>query len=361
MSDDLWKRLLRSWVEYQGSRKRGVPPQFGNQIITPPTSFTTGKFGADYLYVYPDCAAVLTAPHGQRILIERGGYADLPAGVYSLHYVDQRKHLTSLPVVTARSADGPQVGLAINLNWQVKDPLAVMSIDQPINVLLASATTILKSFIQSHKHDELAQGQDRLRVDDAVIQRYVTHEIGQIQACRGFAILDVQVTSRQGDPALLEIQQARQVQEKKTSAEKDKLQQEKELVDQREQLLRRQGEANKIQAEQEAELAKLRDEFAVQRAELHYQMDVLQAEIERLRKLPDHQHEEAMASIQARAKALETMLQGLAAKGFMLNGDEARVIDSITRSMSDSSAASSTPLTLLSASLNQLMPPPSKK
>lgn len=360
MSDDLWKSLLRSWVEYKGRRKRGVAPPFGAQVITPPTSFITGRLDADYLYVYPDCAAVLTAPDGERSVVSRGGYVDLPGGVYTLQYVDQRKHLTSLPVVSARSADGPQVGLSINLSWQVIDPLLVMSIDQPINVLMASATTAIKSFIQSHKHDELAQGQERTRIDEAVIKRYITHEIGQNQACKGFAIIDVQVTSRQGDPALLEIQQARLVQEKKTSTEKDKLQQEKELVDQKELLLRRQAETNKMQVEQEAELAKMRDEFAVQRAELHYQMDVLQAEIERLRKIPDHQHEEVMESIRARAHALEALLQGLASKGFILNGDEARVIEGITRAMPDSSAATSTPLTMLSASLNRLMPPPKK-
>lgn len=359
MSSSYWDSLIRWWVEYWGRREQATPPSFHKEIITPPVNFLTGSFNADYLYIFPDTAAVITTPEGKRFVVTKGGYVDLVYGVYTLQYIDLHKHMDVLPPVRADSKDGLPVSLSVNLTWQVTptNPTAVMGLDQPLGIFLTACSTAVKSFIRSHKHDELVLGLDGVRVEDAEISRYIVREVGQNQACRGFTIIDVRVTDRQGDPKLIEIQQARIVQEKNTLSEKEKLQQQRELVDQREDLIRRQAGTDRLQVEQQVNLAEIQAMFEARRAEIRYQIEVLSAEVERLRKLPERQHEQALEALKVREKLAEALIQFQAIQGFPRNMDEAQTLAEILRSLPDTTSSTSTPLTLLSSSLSSLMTP----
>lgn len=358
MSNSVLNATIRWWVETKGQRAHPAPPSFQRGLITSPVNFVTGSFDANYLYLFPDTAAVLTTPDGKRILPTRAGYVDLPSGIYTLQYIDLHKHMNMLAPVKTESKDGLPVSLSVNLVWQVSptNPLAVMMLDQPMNILLAACSNAIRSFIRSHRHDELVLGVDGVRIEDAEIVRSVAREISQNQACQGFAIVDLTVTDRQGDPKLIEIQQSRMVQEKTTLSEKEKLQQQRELVDQREALIRRQAETDILQAKQQANLAEIRVMFEAERAKIEYEIRVLEAEVDRLRKLPAWQQEQALEGLKVREKAIEAFMQAQAIQGFPRNIDDAQMLADILRSLPDTTTATSTPLTVLSSSLSSLMP-----
>ncbi len=358
MANDIWRSLIQSWVEFKGRRTQSVSPSLGDQLFTRPVPFFTGNINADYLYVFPDTAAVITAPDGKRSIVQRGGYVDMDYGVYTLQYVDLRKHMTPPLSVDARSADGLQVILSVNITWQVSDPLLILGVGHPLEVLITTITNAIKSFIQAHKHDELVLGEEGMRLDDAVITSHIIREVSLNKACRGFAILDVRITNRQGDPQMVEIRQKRILQEKKTLTEKEILQQQRDLIDQKEELIRRQGQANFTQAEQEAELAKKQDEYAAERAKIRYEIEVLAVEIERLRKLPEYLHQEALSAIEVRARAIDALIQSQVNLGSTHSLiEEAHLLGEILRGLPDTSSVSSSPLPMLSASLSSLMPP----
>jgi hypothetical protein len=354
----LFLPLIRSQVEVTGKQNPPKEPQFTeDQVITPPRSFKIGWFSAEFLYLYPNMAAVLFTHTGNPILPARGGFmADLDVGTYTLQYIDLRERRKVMRNIQDTSSEGAQVAMTIVITYQVKDARRLLGMERPLDIFFTACTAAIKGFIRSHAHDDLVCVQDSTLIADADIIRHIQQQVNQNPSCRAFTILDIGILERLGDPKIVEIQRGRVLQGQQTLSEQESLRQKEKITDQKESLLLREGEMERQKVMLEQHVEELRALIKASLADVEHRIEFQKAELERLRQQPDRQHEYALKALEVRAEALHALTQMNLTPGFPRTQEESRTLEELLKKISDTPVPGSSPLAALTSSLEGLLP-----
>ncbi|MBN2148873.1 MAG: hypothetical protein JW726_15910 [Anaerolineales bacterium] len=350
---------IRSHVEETGRQVAPPEPKFTeDQLITPPKPFHIRWTTADFLYVYPNTAAVLTTHTGEQLFPDAGGFLEnMEVGKYSLQYVDLRERRKILNNIQDTSAEGSQVSISIAVTYFVTHPKRLLAMDKPLQILFTTCTAALKSFIRSHAHDDLVCVQYNTLIEDSTIARHIIQQVNQNQACRAFTLLDVSILERQGDPRILEIQRARRVQEQQSLSRQEELRQQEKLADQEESLVIREGEVNIQRMIQEQRMEEARAMIEATRADIAQRIQFQLNKVEEMRQLPERQHEMSLKALDIRSEALHALMQMYTTPGFPRTVEDARRLEEMLQKISDiPSLNHSGTLTALSSTLDGLLP-----
>jgi regulator of protease activity HflC (stomatin/prohibitin superfamily) len=280
-------------------RKRATPhfSFSSDQIMTPGTTiYVSPIWNAYYVNLHPTHYAVASGPDG-RVIHLRGGYNfPLPAGRYTLHYVDKQNRVFEMPRVSETTRDGAQVSLDLIITYRVIDPVRALGVQQPVGTLLAFINSDLKELIRSHKYDEIIGDNNERTIENGLVSRYIKDQhASRHQISKLFFIEDVVIDEKIGDPKLTEIRENFQVQQRQNVATSELSKQNQEL-------------AKKV-ASQDAEIKQIKAQSEADQQEITQKMKMQSLEFERARS-------ELQAELQYRQ---ETMMQAMSAVGQALS------------------------------------------
>ncbi len=263
--------ILGFVTEYFGRQRSVKPAQFAdNELIKPITPLKTYFLFGAYLNLPPNVAAVVTYTDGQQTMFRTGGLLTLPPGSYGLQYVDIRQQRTYLPDVRADTLDAWQVTLALDITWQVRTPLQIVTTNRPYQALINECRAAAINFIQSRNHDKLIPAREGTPLEDTEISEAILNQLRASPTLNGFHIYGIKVLERRGDPLRLDkiresnveqtkYQQALLVENEKLKLELQKLQQQVSLTQQRGEVAMQEARASqqvsKAQAESQADVS----------------------------------------------------------------------------------------------------------
>ena len=311
-------RAVRMW----GARRPVPQVSFTDgQIVTLVESFSVSPLGS-LLRVPANTTAVIADPDMGPVPYGPGDHVvHLPAGNYTLQYVDLRRHVTELPQIAARTRDGWEATLTLTVIWQVNQPKLIVGLDDPIQALITACVSASMEAIQRLDHDRLVRGSGES------VQPYTNREIAstirrQIHLgsdWQGIRIIDVMVVGRAGDVRRLEIEQ-------KASVEKAEIEQQLGLVPQRRELEVKEAETVRLRHEEEERVRLRKAQIAATEAVLTRNAQIQQVEIQRLAEVQRLQHEQTLRSMEVRGQAFgqlaAALLQAQANPGLMRALDE---------------------------------------
>jgi regulator of protease activity HflC (stomatin/prohibitin superfamily) len=309
--------IRRSWVEFWGRNRGADQVEFPEDvIIMNGFPFTVSIWtGATFMNLPPATAAVITSPDGQRLLVERGGYLELPRGVYLTQYVDLHERTKTLPKISATTSDGFTVTLSIIVSYQVTNPALIMNVDRPIQAFYAALETAVKNYIISHTHDEVIKtnlNDDTL--DKRDLENYIRTEVGATRTCEAFHILNMRVQEWQGDAKNIDLRKSRLIQEKENLLRQEQIQQKQNIVEEEQALEQRQARVTHIKAEADADR-----ESVIAKAQ------ELKNNVMNIGKLPERRHAQILQVI----NAIKEM------PGFPRNATEAKILQELTTALLD--------------------------
>lgn len=304
--------LVKLWTEYQGRRRRLLPPQFAeNEIVAGPYPLDVNLLGAGYVPSFPNLDTIIVSPDGERTLA-KGGYIHLAPGRYKIYYVDRQERYMTLPQVQAVTLDGANVSFSCGITFTVNDSLEVQNIRNPMDALFKACEAALRHVIRTHKHDELIDEKgepedaaNALKIlSDEQISDAVKMQVNLSEACRAFSLHNVNIIDRQGHLRLLGVREEEAV---RLRAGKKEIKQ----TDLRTELSRRQ----KLLTDEQGTVIEQQAKNEKRRREILFEAEKLSAELERMRKLPQFSHQEYLKIIDARIEALKMLMQAQAMPG----------------------------------------------
>jgi hypothetical protein len=193
----------------------------------------------------------------------------------------------------------------------------------PLDALYKGCEAALRHLIRTHKHDELiGETSDPKVVSDNDIIHEIKLQVSLNEGCRAFTLSHVSVLDRQGHTKLMGIREERIVQERVSERETEARRQKQKVALEQKELVSKEGEIIELQAQIEKN-----------RQQILFVARQLDVELERLRKLPQFQHEEILKDIDARSKAIESLIQAQAMPGFPRNADDLHLVDKIVNGL----------------------------
>lgn len=321
--------LIHSFIELQGRNQTYEFPKFpDNNIVSESYDFKVGMFEARYLPSFPMIGVIVISPNGKAQLSE-GGLVKLPNGSYTIRYVDCRQHLKTLPDVLAVTSDGFHVKLTLNITYQVTSLLATLENDNPLESLLVGCNAAIRSVIRIHVHDEfISENPNEQKVLDAQLANEIIKQVSMNRACRAFTLINITLLHREGDPKVMGIRQERLVQERIHLTTQEGLIQKQKIAEQ-ERIL------NEIKVEGDVALKRLQAQFEAHREEIIHHANILKVDIEKRRKLPQYQHEEAIKSLDVGQKTIESLIHAQTMPGFPRTGDDLKLVEKIITGLPD--------------------------
>jgi len=327
--------LLKSWTEYWGRRQRLLPPEFAeSEVVAGPYPFDIGLLRAGYVPSFPNLEAIVVSASGKREL-SQGGFIQLPAGNYKIYYVDRHDRYTILPDIKAVTLDGGTITITCGITYAVKDSILVHNVRNPLDALFKACEAAIRHVIRIHKHDEIidekaeksepgADGEtsNPKIILNSQISNDIKLQVSLSEACRAFVLHNVNILDRQGHSRLLNIREEEAVKLRSGRKEIKETEIRTEIAAKQRLLTERQGAVIEQKAINES-----------QRRQILLTAERLQADLERMRKLPQYRHEEILREIDARSKALESLIQAQAMPGFPRNADDLHLVDKIVSEM----------------------------
>jgi hypothetical protein len=268
----LWNDPGRLWVEFWGKRRPAKSFSFQkNEIVTPEEVLRVPWYlNGTYLNLHPTLYAVAIASDG-RIMHLRGGYNQLAPGRYTIHYVDRQNRVYRIPKVSEITLDGSQVSLEIVITYRVIDPIKALEVQQSVDTLFFFVQSDLKEFIRSRRYDEIVGGPDGRIPDNTLVARYTKDQhANRHPMSKLFAIVDIVVGEKAGDPKLTEIREKFQIEQRQNVADNEINKQNQEL--------------KRLVASQEAEIKKIRTQSDVDLQKLSQQMEMQKIQLDRAKK-----------------------------------------------------------------------------
>ncbi len=276
-STDFRKIRLEAW-----GRRRPAPRYFfaGDQIVTEGTARKVSSFwGGTYINLHSTLCAIAVGPDGKTIPLQ-GGYNSLPAGHYTVYYVDKQDRAFEMPRLTETTRDGAQVSLDLIVTYRVTNPVRALEVPQPVNRLLTFVSADLKEFIRCHNYDDIIGDNKEQTIKNELFSHHIMDQhTSRHQISKLFMIESIVVKEKIGDPKLTEIREDLQVKTRQTVANSELTQQNQELE---KRVASQDAEIKRIRAESEAEQQKITQEMKMQslkfeqaKAEMQYRQETM--------------------------------------------------------------------------------------
>ena len=194
-------------VDAAEGRARQAQIRFENEnVLVRPGQPITVKWGWHKLLgkglpVPPGHYAVLFLPEGCFKVIPHGNTVvhTIPSGEHAVCFVDVREQTTSLPPITAKSADSWEVTLVVDVNWRVSDPVRITAIKYPVASIRRTCMAAVADVIRGHHHDRLIANPDQGCVDNLAIAKAIERKLLRSSIFKWLQLEDIVVRDRKGD------------------------------------------------------------------------------------------------------------------------------------------------------------------
>jgi hypothetical protein len=335
---DIWKGIpmaednrsfLQKLKERRGRNRIIEPIPFTEtSIITHPSAFRIWTPG-HYLSLPTRTAAVVTSSTGEKMAFAKGGYKDLQVGAYTIQYVDTSDRLFTLPRISATTVDGAEVSMILTISYKVSDPLQLSNITSPLQALFSVCEAAIKNFIITHQHDELIgePGNTQFITDDKIIEA-IYAQIANNQACRAFWVMNINIKERSGNPEISKLRRDRNIQRNQFINRQENLVQQQDIAE-------GQKKIELINADKERQVLEIRALSEADRSKILENARLLNVDLERLRKHPDMQHEQAMKKIDALEKVLQALVQAQISSGIPRDMNQGGLMNSFIQTLAD--------------------------
>lgn len=347
--------MIRDWVfrsiERKGRKRRPIPLKFGElDVINRFNIYVGGRweilgdFGY-YVDVPNETVAFINVPNEKEPLaIENSGMVKLPAGRYTLNYVDLHQRRSVLNNITAKTRDGWRVILNIIVHWKVADPRAVLRIEdieyRAVPALQDESIAAAKNHIRSQAYANLIGLSDRAPIDNKFIEDDILHRLQDNLALRAFEISKVSLEDRKGDPQLDDIESSTQVQKitnlRDAQVQLEKLNQEIKAKEQELEIVAKDAEVEMAKRETDLSLTEVNEKIA----EIKNRIARTQIELDQFRDQPQLNLEYARLKLEGLEELTSLVLSALSSPGQRRNIDENLVIGLLKFSEYISSAPS---------------------
>lgn len=331
------KPLIKWLVEWKRKGRFENIEILNGALITERVAFNNSELFPDFLFLPPQTAAVLTTNSGKQRTFLYGGFVDWDEfGVLGLQYVDMHRRTMTLSDVQSESIKGSPVTLKVSIIYQVISPDGVLQIQKPMETLESSYRAAVINFIQTHDYEELVPTKDGRLIPERDFVTYIREWVKQNPVCSVFKIVNVNILNRQGDPQIKDINKERLLQESKTIAERESLEQRQMLTSPKESLMLLEAGLKQKRAEKEGDLAILQSRFSAQKDQILRAIKIRETRLRQQIDQPGFQQE-------FRLKALETIKEFSAQNmnGFPHNEQEKALYFDVIRYLTEGSQSSS--------------------
>lgn len=312
-----WNDLVKLWLEYWGRRRSPLLFSFPeNEVMTPEGTFRVSIWTqAIYLNLHPTLYAVAISPDGTPQKLKGGYNFPLAPGLHVIHFIDKRDRKGHIPKTSETTQDGAIISLELIITYRVSDPIKLLEIEQPVVTIFSFIQSDLKEYIRTHRYDEIFGSGDGQSIDsDKLVQYIKQRHVERHQVARVFAVTNVAVEAREGDPKLTEIRKNFQVQQKQNIASTELLKQNQEL--------------DRKVAAQEAEIKRINAQAEVVQQEILQKMKLQQVELENSRRALTLQQEKW-------SRAMDALSQALSTPNFQRDPREIEVIGQIVNQLKE--------------------------
>lgn len=298
-----FKDRVKNWLENQG-RIQGSPSiKFENKRVI--ISGSDQEVRDDLLYLLTDVRGFyLSLPHNTAGMIihpdgtieakSKGGFQEVPPGLYKILYVDLHSRSDSTQPVTEIALDGEQLTLRVLFRYTVKDPLAAIRIDRPIETLTEHLQSDLAQYIRTHNHNNIA---DRSNDRDAgqIYQFFVQRHATRHQLAKAILIEGIELKELTGDSEYVNMRRNTLTQQRQTDFERE--------------LLDKKNEIERLKVEQKLEIERINAQSTANTTALKNQIlretqkqDIL---LDNLRTQTQRRHELLVKAVDAVGQAVE--------------------------------------------------------
>ena len=309
MAQENKRSFARGWKEFWG--KRRVIPQIQfpeTSILTQPDMFRFDTPGY-YLSLPAMTAAIITSSSGQKLVFTEGGFKELQGGAYTIQYVDVSERFFTLPRVSATTIDGAEVSFTISISYKVNDPSQIIKVATPLQTLF--------SVCEAAKF-----------IDDYKIIDSIHTQIANNQACRAFWVMNIIIKERFGNPEISKLRRNRNIQKNQFINQQESLAQQQDIAEE-------QKKIELINADKERQVLEIRALSEADQSRILENARQLTIDLERLRKLPDMQHEQAMKKIDALENVLQALVQAQISSGIPRDMNQGGLINSFIQTLAD--------------------------
>ena len=329
MAQENKRSFARGWKEFWG--KRRVIPQIQfpeTSILTQPDMFRFDTPGY-YLSLPAMTAAIITSSSGQKLVFTEGGFKELQGGAYTIQYVDVSERFFTLPRVSATTIDGAEVFFTISISYKVNDPSQIIKVATPLQTLFSVCEAATKNFIITHQHDELIGEPGNTKfIDDYKIIDSIHTQIANNQACRAFWVMNIIIKERFGNPEISRLRRDRNIQKGQFINRQESLAQQQDIAEE-------QKKIELINADKERQVLEIRALSEADQSRILENARQLTIDLERLRKLPDMQHEQAMKKIDALENVLQALVQAQISSGIPRDMNQGGLLNSFIQTLAD--------------------------
>jgi hypothetical protein len=199
--------LRRAWLLYTGRKKFAEPYVFSSREIISPAFFFHVSYllKGIYLNLHPTLYAVCIWADGTRKKLEGGLNIPFPPGKSTLHYIDKTDRQSELLKITENTLDAARITLAVKITYRISEPIKVFEIQEPVETLFSMIQADMKEYIRTRQYEDLIGNDDSQVIDSGMVAKYIKQQHGaRYPISKVFAIIDVIVQEKEGDPVFIE-------------------------------------------------------------------------------------------------------------------------------------------------------------
>ncbi len=324
------------------------------EVITSPEIITLSPIGK-FIRVPPMTSALISHPSGRVNAYMSGEHIlSLPAGKYSIQYVDLRQQTMTFSDIKAVSSDAWDIGISLKVLWRVVTPTCVLQSRELLSIFETICRSMVINFIRANPHDQLVSIPGETPLAIVNISNQIRSILRSVRTFEGLEIADVLILDIQGDRRRTEIiqksivekteiDQTLLLQRQKTQLVIEKLNQEQQLADQRQQLAVKEARINRLKIEEEEQVRLRKSEITAKQAEIERSAQLQVIQMQQMSEYQRLQHQQTLKAMEVRGQAFgqlaSAIMQSSMTPGLQrgIDGDSreviARALEALARSL----------------------------
>lgn len=316
--------MLRAVSPWEPGQSVNFDP---GEVVSKSYSIKVGARGKRF-WIPASTAAVITACDGTQHEEKAGEaflYGPLQGVYYECRFVDLNIQKVDNLHVSAKSKDGWQVGMVLSVTWRVSQPQKVVLLAGAGRTVLSAIQAAADNLIRYYNHDYLAQvtGSTLDMIDSRQIAGELWRDVQARLQRYGIEVQDVAVLERLPDTSReTEIKHAyvertqmeleKWLIEQRAAVKRSSLEQERHLLAMESDLVLGKATMERKAAEELDKVRVAKAKNTNEEAQILFQSEAWKAEIKRLMQLPEFEHIENLAQIEANGQLLSGFLQAFA-------------------------------------------------
>ena len=276
---------------------------------------------AFYLALPPNTYGVVVFPDGTSHELE-GKLYKVPAGVYTIYYVDKRERTDLSGPVSEITTDNEKLTLQVILRYHVENPVLALSIVRPIETLMEHIETDVAQYIRTHDHSEIADPADNTH--SRLFSFFSERHKRRTSLSDAISITGIELKEFTGDREYVEMRRKVRMDERQTQLIRQQEEHQQEINRLKAQF---KAENDKQAAEQKAVIGTMEAMHEKEKKEILHQVELRKIELEDKRQHWQRQYDKF-------AKAFDAVSQAVSG-GYLVNPNALNTVLELVQTLKD--------------------------